>query len=89
MPYVKIGSTKALNRWDLGSQHLIPIIASSLRCPSRLSYLQLFAFYLMAQSNHGNRNQSQGIYIYGLSQFGPHLGKMPIGLISFCCGQRS
>jgi hypothetical protein len=29
------------------------------------------------------KHQSQGTYIHGLSQFGPCLGKMPLGLISF------
>lgn len=41
----------------------------------------------MAQSNDVNRNQSQDIYIQRLSHFGPSLGKMPLGFMSFCYGK--
>ena len=37
----------------------------------------------MAQSNHVNKNQSQGNCSGGLSQIGPCLDKMPHDLISF------
>ena len=45
--------------------------------------------YLMVQSDYVNRNQSRGMYIQGISQFGLCMGKMPLGLIFFCCRQRS
>jgi hypothetical protein len=51
--------------------------------------MQFEAFYLMTQGKPcESRSQSQGIYNHGLSQFGLRLRKMPIGLISFYCGQR-
>ena len=40
IPYVKVGSTKALNRWDLSSHHVTLTIVLSLKCP----YMQIFAF---------------------------------------------
>lgn len=92
VPYVIVESTNALNGWDLCSQDVFPIfiyLFIPLRCPSRIPYLQFFAFYLIAQSNHMDKNQSQGIYIHGLSQFGPSLGWKPLGLYSFCCGQKT
>lgn len=36
-----------------------------------------------------DKNQSQGIYIDGLSQFSPSLGWKPIGLYSFCRDQKA
>ena len=65
------------------------LLLLSFKCASRFLYLPIFTFYLMAQSNHVNKNQSQGIHICRLSSFGPCLGKVPFGLISFCCSQRS
>ena len=41
------------------------------------------------QSNDVKRSQSQGVYIHDFFQFGTCLGKMPLGLMSFYCGQRS
>ena len=43
----------------------------------------------MAQSSHVNRNRAQGLYIHELGLFGPFLGKIPIGSISFGFGQKS
>ena len=77
VPYVKAESAKASNKCDLSSQHVTPTIASFPL--SRLLYLQFFTFSSMAQSGRVSRNQSQSIYIQGLSQFGPCLGKTPLG----------
>ena len=82
MPYVKVGSTKILNRCDLSSQDVTPTTAS-------ISYgahhgFHTLAFYLMVQSGHVSWNQSRGIYIHGLSWSGPCVGKRPLGSISFC-----
>ena len=66
--------TKLLSPFEDGLMYL-QLLLLSLRCMSRLSYLQFFAFYLMLQSGHVSRSQSQGIYIHVLSQFGPSLGK--------------
>ena len=41
----------------------------------------------MDQIIYANKHQSQGICIHKLSQLGPCLGKMPLGLNSFCYGQ--
>lgn len=55
----------------------------SLWWPLRLSYLQFAAFYLMAESDHVNRNQSQCIYIHGLSWCGLCQGKCLLVLLPF------
>jgi hypothetical protein len=89
MPYVKVGSTEALNRWDLSSQHVTLAIVSFLKVPIKASKHVTFTFYSMAQNSYVNRNQSQRICIRGLSQFGLCLGKMHFGLISLCCSQIS
>ena len=76
---MKVGSIKALNKCDLGSQYVTPITASFLL--SGLSYLQFFVFYLMVQSGRVSRDQSQSISIHGLSRFGPRIWKTPLGFI--------
>ena len=100
VPYVKIGSTKALNRVVKEPRKLMFSRTKALykannkcmekkqntkkkwfefptcdsyycfflkRCPSRLSYLQFFAFCLMVQSGHVSRNQSQGLHAWVVS----------------------
>ena len=44
MPYVKVGSTKASNRWDLGSQHVTPKIAYFLKVPIKAFIPAMFSF---------------------------------------------
>ena len=61
-------------------KHVTSTIASVLKVPIKLTYMQFFTFYLIVQSDHVRINQSQGIYIHGLSQFGPCLGEMHLGL---------
>ena len=57
---------------------LQPLLLSLIKVP-----IKTFAFYMMAQSNHLNKNQSHNIYIHESSQFDPCLGKMPLGLSIF------
>lgn len=81
MPYMKIESPKAINRWDLTSQNVTLIIASFIKLTIKPFILQFVTFYMMAQSDHVDRNQNQGIYIHWLSQFDHCLGKMPLSLL--------
>ena len=71
MPHVKVGSAKALNRWDLSSQHVTPTTISFLKAVIKAFTLAIHRLLLMSQSNHVNRNQYQGTYIHGLSQLSP------------------
>ena len=48
VPYVKVGSIKALNRWNMSSQHVTPTIASVLEVAIKVVYVQFVTFYLMA-----------------------------------------
>ena len=47
MRYVKVGSTKALNSWNLSSQHVTPTTASFLKVPIKALILaqSMKAFY--------------------------------------------
>ena len=65
MPYVKVGSNKPLNRWNLSSQHVTPTTTSFLKVPINVSYLQFFTFYLVTQSNHVNRNHTKVFIFWG------------------------
>ena len=74
----KTWNFEALKPWTCGiwvPNMWWPLPLLSLKFPSRLSYLQLLAFYYMAQSNRVNRNQPRGICIHGWSQVGPCLGE--------------
>ena len=42
VPYVKVESILALNKWDLSSQHVTPTISSFLKVLKRLSYVRFF-----------------------------------------------
>ena len=79
-----VGSTNALNKCDLNSQHMTLSTASFFKVPIKALIFTTFACYMMDQSGHVSGNQSRGIYIHELSQFGPCLSEMFIGLISFC-----
>ena len=55
VPHMKVGSTKALNRWDLNSQHATPTTTSLCKVPIKPLYLQFIALYSMALSKHVSR----------------------------------
>ena len=63
------------------------IITSFLKVPIKAFIPVIPRLLLDGSSNHVIKKRSQGICIHGWSQFGPCLGEMPFGLISFCCGQ--
>ena len=46
VPYVKVGSTKALNRWDLNSQHVTMITDSFLKVSIKAFILAILHFLL-------------------------------------------
>ena len=43
----------------------LTVLLLYLRCPTKLSHLQFFPFYSMAQINHVNKNQFQGVVFKG------------------------
>ena len=47
VPYVKVGTTKAFNKWDLSSQRVTPTIVSFLDMAIKALILVIIAIYLM------------------------------------------
>ena len=47
VPYVKVGSTKAMNRWDLSSQHVTPTTTSFLEVPVKFFILAILCLLLV------------------------------------------
>ena len=66
-----------------GSRVVHFTVLALFRCPLRLLYMQCFVFYLMAQNDYLNKNQSKGIYVHVLARFGHCQCKMSLDLISF------
>jgi hypothetical protein len=75
---------------DLSSQHVTPTTISFFEVPIK-AFKHLDLHLLLDVSKYLSEEKSiQGICICELSQLlGPCLGKQPLGLISFCCGQIS
>jgi hypothetical protein len=46
VPYVKVGSTEALNKWDLNSQHVTPTTTSFLKVPIKAFIFVIFILLL-------------------------------------------
>ena len=71
MPYIKVGSTKALNRWELGSQHVTP--RRAWRClwclTSNCVFWQLNISYWLTLKNFPWNTRLQAYY--GLSTTHP------------------
>jgi hypothetical protein len=78
---VKVGSTKALNKWDVSFQHVTSTTAYFYNVPIKAFILVTLHLLLGGLEYPCEQNSISGICIHELSQLDPCPSKMPFGLI--------